>query len=437
MSRLYDVVGIGIGPYNLGLAALMEKTELEGIFLDRTPEFRWHPGMMIEKMDLQVPFLADVVTFADPTSPYSYLNYLHKQNRMFKFFFYSEFKVPRPEYNAYLSWVANQLENLRFGKTVVDVIDHKDDETPHYEVVVKEEDGQTESYFGKHVVMGTGSEPLILDSMSGFPVEDVLHTSSYLYEKENLLHSKHVTVVGSGQSAAEVFLDLLQEQMNRDMHLTLLTRSGGLFQLDSSKLGQEFFSPDYVDYFHSLSYDQRMKALDTLGNLRKGIDPDTLIQLYETLYHRTVDGKKANVTIQPLTEVQEINAGEGHYTLKCKQWQKEETFDYHSEKVVLATGYKPHIPKWFQERFADEIEWEDDKRYKVTRDFRLEFKDTHTNHFFTLTNLEHSHGAGATNLGLAVQRNIEIINLLAGKEIYQNQRDTIFQQFTMDEDKKK
>ncbi|GGC94408.1 lysine 6-monooxygenase [Thalassobacillus devorans] len=441
MEKIYDVIGIGIGPYNLGLAALMEKTELEGLFFDKTAEFDWHPGMMIEKMNLQVPFLADVVTLADPTSTYTYLNYLHEQNRMFQFFFFSEFKVPRQEYNDYLKWVVDKLDGLIFGHEVIDVIDHHNQtQEAHYEVVVKAVDSaETKSFRAKHVVMGTGSKPLVMDEMKGFPEEDILHTSDYLYQKGELLSSDHVTIVGSGQSAAEVLLDLLQEQEYRDnMHLTLFTRSPGLFQLESAKLGQEFFSPDYVDYFHELSYKERKESLDLLGNLRKGIDPDTLKELYKTLYHKSTGNKKARVTIQPMTEVKGIERtdDEDAYLLQCHQWQSDEEFDYRTEKVVLATGYVPHLPEWFLHHFKEKIEWEDEKLYRVTRDARLVFTDDRDHHFFVSTNLVHSHGAGATNLGLAIRRNVQIINKIVGKEVYQDRRNTIFQQFKM-EDKDK
>ncbi|WP_085506678.1 lysine N(6)-hydroxylase/L-ornithine N(5)-oxygenase family protein [Thalassobacillus devorans] len=438
MEKIYDVIGIGIGPYNLGLAALMEKTELEGLFFDKTAEFDWHPGMMIEKMNLQVPFLADVVTLADPTSTYTYLNYLHEQNRMFQFFFFSEFKVPRQEYNDYLKWVVEKLDGLMFGYEVVDVIDHNQGEDAHYEVITKSvKNSEEKSFRARHIVMGTGSNPLILDEMKGYPEEDILHTSDYLYQKGELLSSDHVTIVGSGQSAAEVLLDLLQEQEYRDnMHLTLFTRSSGLFQLESAKLGQEFFAPDYIDYFHGLSYEKRKDSLDLLGNLRKGIDPDTLEELYKTLYHKSTGDKKASVTIQPMTEVKDIERNGDSYLLKCHQWQVDEEFDYPTEKVVLATGYAPHIPDWFLNRFQEKIEWEDEKRYRVTRDARLVFHENRNHHFFVATNLAHSHGAGATNLGLAVRRNVQIINRIAGEELYQDKRNTIFQQFQM-EDKDK
>jgi lysine N6-hydroxylase len=434
-DKLYDMIGIGIGPFNLGLAALLEDTpELDAVFFDENPKFEWHPGMLIEGTVLTIPFLADLVTFADPTSRFSYVNYLHEQNRLYEFYISSKSMIPRQEYNDYLQWTAAQLEGLHFGYEVVDVIDHKDASNPHYEVVVKNTSTKNEtSYFTKHVVMGTGSEPLVPSTMTGLPEADVLHTSRYMYEKENLVQSPNIAIVGSGQSAIEVLLDLLKEQENKEFQLTLFSRSSGLFELEKGEFGLEFFSPDFVDYFHALNFKERNETLDTLGALRKGINPDTLRDLYETLYHKTIGKKEQPVMIQPNTEVQHLSKERDKYVLHCRQWQVENSFEYETNKVILATGYKPNIPDWFYDRFQHDIEWEDDKRYKVTRDYQLIFHDQaeRDHYFFTLTNLEHSHGTAATNLGLSVQRNIQIINFLAGREVYPNRRNTIFQQFRM------
>ncbi|MFG2390637.1 SidA/IucD/PvdA family monooxygenase, partial [Streptomyces lavendulae] len=71
----HDLVGIGIGPFNLSLAALAHGLPQQGIgtlataFYDQRRDFRWHPGLLIDGATLQVPFLADLVTLADPTSP--------------------------------------------------------------------------------------------------------------------------------------------------------------------------------------------------------------------------------------------------------------------------------------------------------------------------------------------------------------------------------
>ncbi|KJY46880.1 lysine 6-monooxygenase, partial [Streptomyces sp. NRRL S-444] len=95
----HDLVGIGIGPFNLSLAALAHGLphqgagELATAFYDQCHDFRWHPGLLIDGTTLQVPFLADLVTLADPTSPWTFLNYLRHKERLFPFYFAEQFHI--------------------------------------------------------------------------------------------------------------------------------------------------------------------------------------------------------------------------------------------------------------------------------------------------------------------------------------------------------
>src|SRR4029453_15549694 len=121
-GKIYDVAGIGVGPFNLGLAALSEPVEgLDGVFLERRESFDWHPGMMLEPAHLQVPFMADLVTLADPTSPFSFLNFLKQTGRLYRFYIRENFYPLRAEYNQYCQWVAGQLESVRFSTDVLNV----------------------------------------------------------------------------------------------------------------------------------------------------------------------------------------------------------------------------------------------------------------------------------------------------------------------------
>ncbi|WP_430788578.1 lysine N(6)-hydroxylase/L-ornithine N(5)-oxygenase family protein [Virgibacillus flavescens] len=430
-KQLYDVIGIGVGPYNLGLAALLDEVdEVESLFLERRESFDWHPGMLIEGTDLQVPFLADLVTLADPRSRFTFLQYLHEQDRLYQFFFFNRFDIPRKEYNDYIKWAANKLDNCLLSREVTNVISH-DEAEPFYEIVVlNRQTEEEERYFAKHVVLGTGTIPAIPKGVEHLPKSDVLHTSKYLYHEKDFKNADSITVIGSGQSAAEVFYDLLYAQADNGYDLNWFTRTSGFFQLESAKLGQEVFSPDYVEYFHSLSFEQRMDALPALGQLRKGIDKETLKSIYDLLYHRSVANEKAAVRIQPATALKEIKSNEkSGYSLTLHQWQEEKTFTIDTNKVILATGYKPNIPDWIT-KFQDDIVWEDEKRFKVSANYEIEFKQKRKNRLFTLVNIEHSHGAGATNLGLAVQRNQTIINTITGKEVYPIRNNTVFQQFS-------
>ncbi|MBB6451501.1 lysine N6-hydroxylase [Geomicrobium halophilum] len=423
-ENIYDVIGIGIGPFNLGLAALIEEgTDLNACFLEQEPTFEWHPGMLIDQTDLQVSFLADLVTFANPKSRYTFLNYLHEHGRLLSFYFFKKFNIPRREYNAYCQWVAHNLSNCKFGYQVTDVTYDKS-----RSCYVVESNG-VETLYARHITLGTGSVPFIPPPLEGKTNEDIIHSSDYLYHEKDLKSANTLTVVGSGQSAAEIFYDLLKDQERYDYKLTWYTRSPGFFQLEESSLGQELFSPEYVDYFHSLPYERRQETLGELGGLRNGVQEKTLLKIYELLYHRSVDSKQSPAKIQAMTEVNDVRESEGRYILSCRQWQKEEAFEQPTDKVILSTGYQPHIPDWI-EKMRDEFEWESDEEFKVTRDYRLVFKDGRSNHLFSLTNLEHSHGTSATNLALSVKRNQHIVNLLTDEETYPVYRNNIFQQFT-------
>lgn len=426
-NRTYDLIGIGIGPFNLGLAALVDGVpSISTIFFDKEEAFNWHPGMLIEQSDLQVPFLADLVSFADPTNKYSFLNYVHKQNRLFQFFFYRRFDIPRREYNLYAKWVSENLQNCHFQSEVISV-EYTND---MYGVKVKRTDtGEVSIYYAKHVVVGTGSIPFIPDGIE--KNEQIVHTSEYLHKEKEMKASNSIVVVGSGQSAAEVFYELLEEQKHNKYSLKWYTRSSIFSQLESAKLGQEVFSPDYVQYFQGLSYEKRKEALNRLDTVRNGVDKETLVKIYDLLYNRSVEGRDEKITIQPLTEVKAINESNGVLEVSCKQWEKEKDFKVKADYVVLATGYKPHIPQWIWDK-KEELVWESEKEFKVDEMYRLVWKEPRSHHMYISTNLEHSHGTAATNLSLAVMRNQTIINDVAKREIYPIQKDAVFQQFMPD-----
>jgi len=118
-QQTYDFIAIGIGPFNLGLACLTEPVQaLNGLFLDQNDGFDWHTGMMLESAHLQTPFMADLVTLADPTSPYSFLNYLKQQGKLYSFYIRENFFMMRKEFNQYCQWACEQLTSLQFSTRV-------------------------------------------------------------------------------------------------------------------------------------------------------------------------------------------------------------------------------------------------------------------------------------------------------------------------------
>lgn len=434
-TKMHDLIGVGIGPFNLGMACLLEKVpEVDALFFEQKPYFDWHPGMLIEGTRLQVPFLADLVTMADPTNPLSYLNYLKEQKRLYHFYFLQRLEMPRNEYNHYCQWAAGQLDNCQFGKRVTNIQQHNDNGESLYKVTVDDaEAGAPQTYYCKNIALGVGTVPTMPESFRDLPQEDVFHTAEFLEHQARCRDAKSITVVGSGQSAAEVFRELLREQGDCGYRLDWLTRSKSYFPMEDTKLSLEHFSPDYVQYFHSLPQEKRDEIFSKQDLLYKGISAHTITDIYDLLYELSVGGKELNVRLQPLVEVNEIyqNSPEQHYTLQCRQWQQDEVFTHESEVVIVATGYRPNIPECLGE--IDSLIQTDEKgRFEITEDYRLNFTEDMPNDIFVHSGISHSHGVGSTNLGLAVHRNKVIINTLAGKEIYPIYEDNIFQQFSVE-----
>ncbi|MGY1422637.1 lysine N(6)-hydroxylase/L-ornithine N(5)-oxygenase family protein [Bacillus cereus] len=431
--NIHDLIGIGIGPFNLGLAALIKgKTKINSVFFEQKQEFQWHEGMLIEGSTLQVPFLADLVSMIDPTSPYSFLNYLNEQKRLYNFYFLEKFHIPRREYNKYCQWASGKLDNCRFGTKVEKVAKVLLNGQSVFKVIVKNlNSNTTEIYHAKHIVIGIGSQPFVPEEFSELLGTKVFHSSNFLKNKEIFNRAKAVTVVGSGQSAAEVFYELLKEQENTPYRLNWYTRSKGFFPMEYSKLGLEYFSPDYIEYFYNLPQSKKDKILPKQGLLYKGISFDTIAEIYDLLYEKSIDKKIDNVHLQPLVEVKQIIkcSDEDEYEIKCFQWEEGKIFTDKSEVIVLATGYKQSTYS-FLSPIEDLINYDEQNRFKINRDYSIQLNNKDENKIFVQNGELHTHGIGAPDLGLGAYRNAVIINTLLNKIIYPVGEKNIFQSFT-------
>ncbi|QLH76768.1 SidA/IucD/PvdA family monooxygenase [Halosimplex rubrum] len=436
-DRVHDVVGIGVGPFNLGLAALLDgaDADLDVRFLEQEPAFDWHEGMLVEETTMEVPFLADLVTMADPSNPYSYLNYLQAEDRLYEFYFYEEFFIPRREYNEYCRWVADRLPSLEFDSRVTDV---RVDGDLFVVETVDPTTGERDRYAAEDVVMGIGTQRHVPEQFEDCLGGDVFHSASYLHNRERCLDADSVTIVGSGQSAAEVFRDLLERQADREFGLDWITRSRGFFQMADAKLGHMIYTPDYTEYFYDLDQGTKDELLDGQDLLYKGIDERTSGRIYDALYRRSVGDGDPDVGMLAATEVADIGTVDvgpdrsvsDRYQLICHHWQEDERFLHESDVVVLATGYARTEPP-FLAPLEDRIRRDGQGRLAITKDFRLE-TDLPGEIFVQNAEL-HTHGINAPDLGLGPYRNATIVNGIVGEEVYDASRADTFQQFAVDE----
>ncbi|VXB93147.1 Alcaligin biosynthesis enzyme [Arthrobacter sp. 9AX] len=428
-GRIYDFAAVGVGPFNLGLAALTQPLEgLDGVFLERRESFDWHPGMMLEPAHLQVPFMADLVTLADPTSPYSFLNFLKQTGRLYRFYIRENFYPLRAEYNQYCQWVAGQLPGVRFGTTVLETA--YDDGL--YRLSVSGPDGP-EVLQARRLVLGTGTSPYVPSSAEAMVADAaagcgglVLHNADYLARKAELQQQRSITILGSGQSAAEIYYELLQESDAHGYQLNWVTRSGRFFPLEYTKLTLEMTSPEYVDYFHGLPQHQRDYLNKTQKNLYKGINSDLIDAIYDLLYARSISGLVDTrlLTHSTLTGAR-WNPEAGTYTLHLDHGEQGSAYTLDSDAVVLATGYGYREPA-FLAGIQDRLARDGAGRFAVDRNYST---GVEPGEIFVQNAELHTHGFVTPDLGMGAYRNSCILREITGREVYPVERSIAFQQF--------
>ncbi|MER5454422.1 SidA/IucD/PvdA family monooxygenase [Micromonospora sp. NPDC002389] len=419
----YDFIGIGLGPYNLGLACLTAPiADLDGLFLEARDDVSWHPGMLLESSRLQTPFMADLVTLADPTSPYSFLSYLKEIGRLYPFYIRENFYPLRVEYDAYCRWAAGKLSNLRFGHQVTAVeYDPADDRY----VVTATVDGDTVSYRARHVVLGTGTPPHLPPACAGL-TSDAVHNSRYLSNRDALRAKRSITVVGSGQSAAEIYHDLLGDIHTYGYRLNWVTRSPRFFPLEYTKLTLEMTSPDYVDYFHALPEATRYRLESEQKGLFKGISADLIDGIFDLLYATSVHGP-VNTHLLTNTELTEVSYDEaaGVHTLALRHVEQERDFTLESEGLVLATGYHYRVPAYL-DPIRDRLRFDGHGRLDVARNYSI---DQTGRGVFLQNGGTHTHSITSPDLGMGPYRNAWIIRELLGREPYPIEKSITFQEF--------
>ncbi|WP_051969907.1 lysine N(6)-hydroxylase/L-ornithine N(5)-oxygenase family protein [Kitasatospora azatica] len=413
----YDLLGVGIGPFNLSLAALADQVPgLRALFCDSRPEFRWHPGMLVDGARMQVPFLADLVSLVDPTNPWSFLNYLRAQDRLFPFYFAERFQLPRREYDHYCRWAADRLPSCRFGTEVTTARWNGEAFT-----VTLRTGGAERQVLARNLVLGVGTAPIrppAFEALEGHPA--VFHSGEYLERARNLAGARDITVVGSGQSGAEVFLDLLRGRAGDGTRLRWLTRTRALAPMEYSKLGLEHFTPDYTRYFHALPEAVRDRLVAEQWQLHKAASAETLAEIHDLLYEQTIGRPISAVEaeITPGTEVTAALPGPcGGLELRCLHRDSGRRRVLRTDAVVLATGYRARRPALL-EPLAELIDWDPQGRFRVDLDHRVATVPELAGGLYVQNAELHTHGVGTPDLGLGAHRAAVILNALTGRTVH-------------------
>ncbi|MEO7262646.1 MAG: SidA/IucD/PvdA family monooxygenase [Jatrophihabitantaceae bacterium] len=399
-------VGVGVGPANLSLASLMSlRPELQGLFLERRAEFGWHDGQQVAGAGLQVSMLKDLVSLTDPTSPFSFLAYLHDQGRIYHYLNARFEAVPRMEFRNYLAWAAARNPNVVFGEEVLAI---------EFDTVFRIQTNRRE-LTADHVSVGVGSQPWIPSAGRPFLADPrIFHVCEFTSRATDVA-GQRVTVIGGGQSGAEAFLDLINRPVDQlPRRVCWVSRRPNFFPIDDSPFTNDYYMPDHSDYFASLPLNTRQNFNIQHLLTSDGISESTLREIYQEIYtHHFISNRPDLIALYPhreLTGISENPAGTG-YELALSHGQHPDLTEHlDSDIVVLATGFTPH-PMPFLQPLRHRLLHEGGE-IQIDDHFAVLWDGPSDHHLFLQNATRNQRGLADPNLSLLAWRSQRILDSL-------------------------
>lgn len=406
-SRRYRCVGVGAGPANLSLAALLHgDPDVPSLFLDRKPAFSWHDDQLMPGSTLQVSVFKDLVSLSDPTSRFTFLAYLHDQGRIYHYLNAQFAHVPREEFRNYLQWACDRNENVVFGEGVQSV--DFDGET-----FVLETDRRI--VLADNVVLGVGVVPYVPPFAAPSLGPTQFHVSEYR-RRATGLGGKRVAVVGGGQSGAEAFLDLVSRPPGElPRRVSWLSRRRNYFPIDDSPFTNEFFMPDYADYFAELDACARTELTREHALTSDGISEATVREIYQRLYvHRYVTGSPQLAGLYPNREVVAVDAcSPDGWSLSVRHNDPVGGLEiFEADVVVWATGFVPARTS-FLAPLEERLEREGDE-YRIDQDYAIYWDGPPDRCLFLQNGARKQRGLSDPNLSLNAWRSQRIADRIRG-----------------------
>ncbi|WP_068827006.1 lysine N(6)-hydroxylase/L-ornithine N(5)-oxygenase family protein [Pseudomonas sp. BMS12] len=407
----YDVIGLGFGPANLAIAVALEEDRrvrehgLRYCFLEKKPAFAWHGGMLLDDSRMQISFLKDLATLRNPASRYTFVNYLHQKQRLEAFINISTFTPSRLEYNDYLGWAAAHFaERVHYSEEVIGVEPVLEgNEISRVKVISRLADGRTRARITRNLVVSIGGEPTVPEVFRPLKGDSrVMHSSTYLERIQGCQEPRRLAVIGSGQSAAEIFNDLCGRYPNAEVSMVM--RSQALRPADDSPFVNEIFDPAYTDVIYGQAPEEREAFIQANAQTNYSVvNLDLIESIYQRLYQQKITGHAPH-NLLPQRRIEAVEAGEQGIRLAMQGPEGHE--DCLFDAVILATGYRrdgyKRLLAGLQEHLGEGVE----------RDYRLSCQPQLSAGIYLQGCCEASHGLSDTLLSVLAIRSQEVVDAL-------------------------
>ncbi|HAY2691058.1 TPA: SidA/IucD/PvdA family monooxygenase [Escherichia coli] len=372
-------------------------------------DFQGDMRLVKEEFPEMDSLLKDLVSAVAPTNPYSFVNYLVKHKKFYRFLTSRLRTVSREEFSDYLRWAAEDMNNLYFSHTVENI----DFDKKRRLFLVQTSQGE---YFARNICLGTGKQPYLPPCVKHM-TQSCFHASEMNLRRPDL-SGKRITVVGGGQSGADLFLNALRGEWGEAAEINWVSRRNNFNALDEAAFADEYFTPEYISGFSGLEEDIRHQLLDEQKMTSDGITADSLLTIYRELYHRfEVLRKPRNIRLLPSRSVTTLESSGPGWKLLMEHHLDQGRESLESDVVIFATGYRSALPQILPS-LMPLITMHDKNTFKVRDDFTLEWSGPKENNIFVVNASMQTHGIAEPQLSLMAWRSARILNRVMGRDLF-------------------
>jgi L-ornithine N5-oxygenase len=407
--HIHDLIGIGFGPSNIALAIALEEgapqRAADAFFIEKQPGFAWHRHMLLKQSHMQISFLKDLATLRNPTSRFTFVNYLHQKGRLQDFINLKTFFPSRHEFSDYLGWAAAQFEHrCAYGEEVFEVLPERwGSEVALLRVRSRDAHGGVRERVARNLIVSVGGTPRVPDGFKALRGDArVFHSSTYLESIARFEGAPRVAVVGAGQSAAEIFMDLNDRPGAAQVDLVMRARS--IHPSDDSPFVNEIFNTGFTDFVFNRSKGDREALLEEFWHTNYAAPDLALIEkIFDVFYQQSVTGEQRHRFLRR-HRVEGVEASPKGIELTLRDLNTEQVRRATYDAVVLATGYSRQQHKTLLAPLAPYLEQD----FDVDRQYRLRSRPGFHPAIFLQGACEASHGLSDTLLSVTAVRSDEI-----------------------------
>jgi len=425
INKVWDLAGVGFGPANLSIAvsyenscrklATVESDKLAMIFLEKKPSFDWHPGLLIEDAEMQISFLKDLITLRDPTSEFTFINYLRSTGGLIEFANLRSFYALRTEFRDYMRWAADAVSDyVAYGTAVTNVTPNSSNgRVESLTVHIRKADGRETRIITRNLAVAVGGTPRWPEWLDRQSCTNVFHSSEFLQALKakypDPLSPYRFAVMGAGQSSAEMFRHLYTSYPNAVV--TLVITGFALRPADDSEFVNEIFDPTMVDAFYDWPDCQRRKVLSEYANTNYAVaDPSLIRAIYRDMYiSKRVTERLQLIRGHRLVDV-ESHGSSSRLTLYSAADGRKSIVD--ADGVFFGMGYEYARTPSILRDLTEYFECDEANNPSVRRDYSIRCQAKFEPRIFLQGPTEASHGLTSTLLSVLPFRAEEILSSL-------------------------